>query len=145
MNRIQKISWWLVIWFSAAFILAAIAIAILHFLNGMPWSIARAGLKFLGIAAFGGLGILIFKKDPDKAACDERERFIYIKATLAGFVAAFVITGLCCMLPFFIMGPDAMISVGWLADIFLAAVFAALFIQSVAILVQYGWRTKDNE
>ncbi len=145
MNRAQKMAWWLVIWFSAAVILAAIAIAILHFINGMPWSIARAGLKFLGIAGFGGLGPLTFKKDPDKATCDERERLIYIKAILAGLVAACLITGLACMLPFFIMGPDAMISVGWLPDIFLAVTFTFFFIQSVAILVQYGWRGKGEK
>jgi hypothetical protein len=145
MNRIQKMAWWLVIWFSAAVILAAIAITILHFVNGMPWSIARAGLKFLGIAGFGGLGLLIFKKDPDKATCDERERSIYIKATLTGLVAASLITGLACMLPFFIMGPDAMISVGWLPDIFLAVTFTFFFIQSAAILIQYGWKQKGEQ
>lgn len=145
MNRIQKMSWWVVIWISAAVILAAIAMVILHFIVGMSWSIAKAGLKFLGIAGFGGLGPLIFKKDPDKATCDERERFIYIKATLAGFVAAFLITGLACMLPFFIMVPNAMISVGWLPDIFLAATLTTFFIQSVAILVQYGWRGKGEK
>jgi len=36
MNRIQKMSWWMLIWFSTAVILAAIAIAISHFMNGMP-------------------------------------------------------------------------------------------------------------
>lgn len=145
MNRIQKISWWVLLWFSAAVILAAIAIAISHFINGMPWSTARAGLKFLGIAGFGGLAPLIFKKDPDKATCDERARFIYIKATLAGLAAACLITGLACMLPFFIMGADAMISVGWLADIFLAVTFTFFFIQSVAILVQYGGMPKGEQ
>jgi hypothetical protein len=138
MNKIQKMSWWMVIWISAAVILAAIAIAISHFINGQSWSIAKAGLKFLGIAGFGGLGPLIFKKDPDKATCDERARLIYIRATLAGFVAAFLITGLACLLPFFIMRPNAMISVGWLPDIFLAAVFTTFFIQSAAFLFQYG-------
>ncbi len=145
MNRIQKMSWWLLIWISAAVILAATAIVILHFINGQPWSMARAGLKFLGIAVFGGLGPLIFKKDPDKATCDERERLIYIKSLLAGFVAAFLTTGLGCLLPFFIMGPDAKISVGWLPDIFLAATFTTFFTQSVAILVQYGRGGSQNE
>ena len=110
-----------------------------------PGQWPRAGLKFLGIAGFGGLGPLIFKKDPDKATCDERERFIFIKATLAGLVAACLITGLACMLPFFIMGPDAMISVGWLPDIFLAVTFTFFFVQSVAILVQYGWKQKGEQ
>ena len=145
MNRIQKMAWWMAICISAGVIPAAIAIAILHFTNGMPWSTARVGLKFLGIAGFGGLGPLIFKKDPDKTTCDERERFIYIKANLAGLVAACLITGLACMLPFFIMGPDAMISVGRLPDIFLAVTFTFFFIQSVAILVQYGRGGSHNE
>ena len=145
MNRIQKMAWWMAICISAGVIPAAIAIAILHFTNGMPWSTARVGLKFLGIAGFGGLGPLIFKKDPDKATCDERERFIYIKANLAGLVAACLITGLACMLPFFILGPDAMISVGRLPDIFLAVTFTFFFIQSVAILVQYGRGGSHNE
>jgi hypothetical protein len=144
MNRIQKMSLWLLIWISAGVILAAIAIAILHFINGMPWSMAKAGLKFLGIAGFGGLGPLIFRKDPDKATCDERERLIYIKATLAGFVAAFLITGLACMVPFFILGSHTPISVGWLPDIFLAVTFTFFFIHSVAILIQYGWRPKGE-
>ena len=145
MNRIQKMAWWMAICISAGVIPAAIAIAILHFTNGMPWSTARVGLKFLGIAGFGGLGPLIFKKDPDKTTCDERERFIYIKANLAGLVAACLITGLACMLPFFILGPDAMISVGRLPDIFLAVTFTFFFIQSVAILVQYGRGGSHNE
>jgi hypothetical protein len=145
MNRIQKISWWLLIWFSAAFILAAVTVAVSHFIIGQPWSAARAGLKFLGIATFGALGPLIFKKDPDKATCDERERLIYIKSTLAGFVAAFLMTGLTCMLPFFILRPHTAISVGWLADIFLAATFTTFFVQSVAFLVQYSRGGKENE
>jgi len=145
MNRVQKMAWWMLIWISAGVILAAIAIVVLFFIVGLPWSIARAGVGFLGIAGLGGLAPLIFKKDPDKATCDERERFIYIKATLAGFVAAFLITGLACMLPFFIKGPNAMISVCWLPDIFLAATLTTFFIHSVAILIQYGLERKGEK
>jgi hypothetical protein len=144
MNRVQKVALWMVVWISAGVILAAIAIAVLFFVIGLPWSKAQAGLAFLGIAGFGGMGPLIFKKDPDKATCDERERFIYIKATLAGFVAAFLTTGLACMLPFFILGPHTTISVAWLLDIFLAATMTMFFVHSVAILVQYGWRPKGE-
>ena len=145
MNRIQKMAWWMVIWVSAGVILAVIATSILFFFIGLPWSIAKTGLAFLGIAGFGGLASLIFKKDPGKVTCDERDRLINNRAAVAGFLAAFLVTGLACMLPFFILGPEATISVQWLPNIFMAAGLATFFVHSAAILVQYGWKGKDNE
>ena len=140
MNRIQKMAWWMAIWVSAGVILAAIAVAVLLFIVGMPWSIARAGLGFIGIAGFGGLASMIFKKDPGKVTCDERDRLINNRAAVAGFCAAFLVTGLACMLPFFVLGTEATIPVVWLPNIFGAAGLTAFFVHSVAILVQYGWR-----
>ncbi|MGA2678337.1 MAG: DUF2178 domain-containing protein [Sedimentisphaerales bacterium] len=145
MNRIQKMAWWMAIWISAGVILAAIAVAVMFWVIGMPWSIARAGLAFLGIAGFGGLASLIFKKDKGKITCDERDRLINNRAAVAGFCAAFLVTGLACMLPFFILGPEATISVTWLPNIFMAAGLATFFVHSVAILVQYGWRGDGNK
>jgi hypothetical protein len=145
MNRIQKMAWWMAIWVSAGVILAAIAVAILFLVIGMPWSIAKSGLGFLGIAGFGGLAPLIFKKDPGKVTCDERDRLINNRAAIAAFASAYLVTGLACMLPFFVLGPAATISVTWLPDIFMAAGLTAFFVHSVAILVQYGWKGKDNE
>jgi hypothetical protein len=133
------------IWVSAGVILAAIAVAILFLVIGMPWSIAKSGLGFLGIAGFGGLAPLIFKKDPGKVTCDERDRLINNRAAIAAFASAYLVTGLACMLPFFVLGPAATISVTWLPDIFMAAGLTAFFVHSVAILVQYGWKGKDNE
>ena len=145
MNRIQKMAWWMLIWISAGAILGAITVAIAHFIVGMPWSIAKAGLGFLGIAGFGGLASLIFKKDPGKVTCDERDRLINNRAAIAAFASAYLVTGLACMLPFFILGPAATISVEWLPSIFMAAGLTAFFVHSAAILVQYGWKGKDNE
>ena len=145
MNRIQKMAWWMAAWISAGVILAVIAVAVLYFIVGMPWSIARAGLGFIGIAGFGGLASLIFKKDPGKVTCDERDRLINNRAAAAAFASAYLVTGLACMLPFFILGPAATISVTWLPSIFMAAGLTAFFVHSVTILVQYGWRAKGNE
>ena len=145
MNRVQKVALWMVVWISAGVILAAIAIAVLFFVIGLPWSKAQAGLAFLAIAGFGGLAPLIFKKDPGKVTCDERDRLINNRAAIAAFALAYLVTGLACMLPFFILGPDSTISVTWLPDIFMAAGLTAFFVHSVAILVQYGWKGKDNE
>jgi hypothetical protein len=112
---------------------------------GMPWSIARAGLAFIGIAGFGGLASLIFKKDPGKVTCDERDRLINNRAAIAAFASVYLVTGLACMLPFFVLGPATTISVVWLPDIFLAAGLTAFFVHSIVILVQYGWKGKENE
>jgi hypothetical protein len=145
MNRIQKMAWWMLIWMSAGIILAAIAVTVSHFIIGMPWSIAKAGLAFLGIAGLGGLAPLIFKKYKGKVTCDERDQLINSRAAVAGFCAAFLVTGLGCMLPFSILGTEATISVTWLPNIFGAAGFTVFLVHSIAILVQYGRRAKDNE
>jgi hypothetical protein len=145
MNRIQKTAWWMAIWISAGVILAAIAIAILFFIIGLPWSIARAGLGFLGIAGLGGLAPLIFRKDQGKVTCDERDRLINHRAAIAAFSTAYLVTGLACMLPFFVLGPNATISVCWLPSIFMAAGLTVFFVHSVAIIVQYGREVKGEE
>jgi len=97
----------MVIWISSGIILAAIATAVLHFVIGMPWAIAQAGLGFLGITGFGGLGPLIFSKDKGNVTCDERDTLINRQAAIGAFGTAYLITGLACMLPFFILGPKA--------------------------------------
>lgn len=145
MNRIQKISLWMLIWISTGVILAAIAVAVLLFIIGLPWKIAQAGLGFSGIAGLAGLGPLIFKKDKGKVTCDERDRLINNRAAVAGFASAYLVTGLACMLPFCILGYEATITVTWLPMIFMAAGLTSFFVHSAAILVQYGWKGKDNE
>ena len=145
MNRIQKMAWWIVIWISAGVILAVTAIAVLHFVIGMPWATAKAGLGFLGIAGFGGLGPLIFSKDKGKATCDERDVLINRRAAIGAFGTAYLVTGLACMLPFFVLGPKANIPVTWLPMIFMAAGLITFFVHSVAILVQYGRGQKGEE
>jgi hypothetical protein len=143
MNRIQKMAWWVLVWVSAGVFSASIATAFLLFI-GVPWTIARAGLGFLGITGFGGFGPLIFKKDKGKITCDERDRLINSRAAVAGFASAFLVTGLACMLPFFILRPQATISVGWLPWIFMAAGLTSFFVHAVAILIQYGREPKGE-
>jgi hypothetical protein len=139
----QKIAWWMVIWISVGMVAAAIAVAVLYFKIGMPR--AMAGLGFLGIAGFGGLGPLIFGKDKGKITCDERDKLINSRAAVAGFGAAFLVTGIACMLPFSLLGPEATISITWLPMIFGAAALASFFVHAVAILIQYGWKQKGEQ
>ncbi len=143
MNRAQKIAWLFVITISLAVLLSAGAVGILSAKFGLPR--AMAGLAFLSIAGIGGFGPLIFKKDKGQVTCDERDRIINHRAALAGFGAAYLIVGLACMLPFFILGPDNSISVIWLPYIFGGSGLSMFFVHSVAILVQYGWRDKGDK
>lgn len=142
MNRVQKIAWFFVITISLSFVLSCIAVAILYVKLGMPR--ALAGLGFMGIAGLGGFSPLIFRKDKGKVTFDERDKLIKRRAALAGFGTSYLFVGLVCMIPFSILGPKASISVTWLPNIFMGAALSAFFVTSVAILVQYGWRDKDE-
>ena len=142
MNRVQKIAWLLVITISVAVLLAGGAVGILYLKLGLPR--ALAGLGFLGIAGFGGLGPSIFRKDKGAVTCDERDKLINRRAALAGFGAAYMVVGLVCMIPFFVLGPKANISVTWLPMIFMGGGLSSFFAHSVAILIQYGWGGGDN-
>ncbi len=143
MNRLQKIAWSLVTTISLGFVLSCIAVAILYAKVGMPK--ALAGFAFMGIAALGGFSPLIFKKDKGKVTFDERDRLIKRRAALAGFGMSYLFVGLACMIPFSVLGPKANISVRWLPMIFMGAALSSFFAHSAAILVQYGWRSKDGE
>jgi hypothetical protein len=143
MNRMQKIAWSMVITVSAGFVCSVIAVAILYFKVGFPR--ASAGLAFLAIAGLGGLSPLIFKEDKGKVTFDERDAFIKKNAAHAGFAGAFLFTCFACMIPFFVLGPEASISVRWLPQIWIGTFVTQFFFYSVAILVQYGWRDKGEK
>jgi hypothetical protein len=136
MNRAQKIAWLFVITTSLALVISLISVAVLHIIVGMPK--AFAGFALLGIAGFGGFGPLIFSKDKGKIICDERDTLIKRQAAIAGFGASYLVAGLACMLPFFMLGPQAIVAVWWLPNIFMAAGMTLFFVHSVVILVLYG-------
>jgi len=143
MNKAQKIAWSLVIAISLGFVLSCIAVAILYVKVGMPK--ALAGLRFMGIAGLGGFSALIFQTEKGKVTLDERDRLINRRAALAGFGTSYLLVGLACMIPFFILGPKASISVIWLPYIFGGAGLSMFFVHSAAILVQYGRGGEKNE
>lgn len=136
MNRQQKIAWFLVITISLATVISCIAFTVAYFMVGMPRALGALG--FMGIAGIGGFGPLIFGKDKGNVTFDERDKQIKRRAALAMFGASYLVMGAVCMIPFFILGPKASISVTWLPSIFGAAGICAFFTHSVAILAQYG-------
>jgi len=144
MNKAQKIAWLLVITISLAVVSSLVAFAVFYVKFGMLLKAAVAGSAFLAIAGFGGFGPMIFSKDKGKITRDERDTFIGQQAAIAGFATAFLVVGLACMLPFFILGPQATIAVWWLPNIFAAAGLTSFLVHSVVILVLYG-RSHNGE
>lgn len=142
MNRHQKMAWMVVVCISSALVLSLVAVGILAMYVGMPR--AWAGLGFMGLAGLGGLAPLVFQKDQGPVASDERDQLYQRRAALAGFAAAYILSGSACMIPFFALGPKATIGVHWLPMIFMGAGLSHYLVYSLAILSQYGWRTGDG-
>ena len=142
MNREQKIAWVFVVTTGVATLLTVVMIAVLYAQFGMPR--ALLGLSTIGIAGLGGVAPLFVKKDCGKVVSDERDKLINRKAALAGFGSAYMFVGVVCMIPFFVFGPDAVVSVKLLPTIWIGAMVVHFFAQSVAILNQYGWTDKGQ-
>jgi hypothetical protein len=139
MNRIQKISWLMVITQGVAFLSAAIAVAIFYYNVGFPraWS----GLAFLGIAGLGGFGPIIFRKDPGAVTCDERDRAINSTAAKAGFGASYMVFYLLCMGTwgiYYYGGGKETISVHVLPMICMMGGITCFFAHALTILILYG-------
>jgi hypothetical protein len=143
MNRVQKIAWAFVVSISAAFVVSLAAVGVLYSYVGMPK--ALIGFSFMGLTGLGGLAPLAVKKDEGPVVIDERDRLFQKRAATAGFATAYMVMGAACMIPFFVLGPYAAISVIWLPVVFMAAGISHYFIYAVAILNQYGWTSKGEQ
>jgi hypothetical protein len=143
MNRTQKIAWWMVAWIGAGIISAGIAVGVSCAVVGFPkaWS----GLGLLGISGLSGLAPLVFRKDPGPVQFDERDQAIQLHATMAGFAASYGVFGALAMGIWFYCGPDKLISVNTLPQIWMGAFVTAFFVQSLATLVLYGRDNKTKE
>jgi len=129
-------AWWTLTWAGFAFVSSGIATTLMYFLRGFP--AAYAGSAFLGLFGLAGLSPILFKKDLGRVGCDERDRLINHRAALAAFTTSYLVMGMACMIPFFVMGPNADISIIWGPLIFMAGGFTCFIVYAVAILIQYG-------
>jgi hypothetical protein len=142
MNRAYKIARFTVIVILTSCVLSGVACGILYLKMGLPK--ASAGLACLGITGLLGFTPLMYKEDRGKVVCDERDVEINRKAALAGFCTAYLVMGLACMLPFFVLGPNGSIFVHWLPMIFMGGGLSHYLVHSIAILVQYGKGAADD-
>ena len=146
MNRMQKMSWWMVIWMGAGILVGGIAVAVLYFKIGFPR--AWAGWGLAGIGGFGGLAPIIFKRDPGPFQYDERDREIALKANRTSMALSYLVFGLLSMGIWGIyhsVFKTETISIHVLPQIYGAACITAFFVQSLTTLILYGTDNKPME
>jgi hypothetical protein len=131
---------------SLGLILGLIVTVILYPKFGMPKALCGFGLIFF-IGGLGGLSVFFFKKDKGKVTLDERDKLIEKNASLAGLGAVFLYVILLSILPLIILGPDKTIQIpsSWSPALLIGAGFCLAYAQSIAILIQYGWRDKGEK
>jgi len=142
MNRAQKMAWYNLIVIMASLTITGAAIGILAIVHGMPK--ALGGLGFLVIGALIGLSPILFRKKRGQLGFDERDQLIHKRATLVAYSVFWVFFTAACMIPWWILETGARIRVVVLPAMLAAGFVIVQLIQSVATLVQYGWRTKEK-
>ena len=144
MNREQKIAWFSLIMVTLAFGLSLVSVSVLYFGYALPIRRAAGGFGFIGIMGLSGLAPLIFKKDKGKVKLDERDLLIKNKATLAAYCGFWPIFVIAAMAPFFIYGPDGVVSVKYLCGMVFGGMFVVILVQSLVTLQEYGWGGRDG-
>ncbi len=142
MNREQKMARACVICMSLAFT-AAFTVLLIHLLVGTPKALYAVVIPCVG-PPLSGLICLFIPKDKGKVTLDERDLMIRRNAAHAGFIGAFLFTCFACMIPFFVLGPKASISVKWLPQIWIGTFLAQFFFYSLTIIVDYGRGAKEK-
>jgi len=145
MNRAQKMARFTLIVTLIALMLSLIAVAVLYLVVGLPLRRAAGGFGFIGIMGLSALAPLLFKKDEGKVKLDERDLLIKNKAMLAAYYGFWPIFVIAAMAPFFIYGPDGMVSVKYLCSMVFGGMFIVILVQSLVTLQEYGWKDKGNE
>lgn len=91
--------------------------------------------------------ILLYRKKQSVAEVesDERDSLIKKRAVMVSFVSTFLFLAVASVVPRFIVGGAGSIPVFLLPIINVCILVLAMLVYSVAVLVQYGWRDRENE
>jgi hypothetical protein len=144
MNRAQKTAWFVLAVIALAVILSVGAFSVGYFILGVPAHRAAGAFGFLGIIGLLGLTPLLFRKSEGKVPCDERDAMIQRRAAFAAYAIFWVLFVAAGMIPWFILGPAATITVNYLPWMVLGGMFVVMLVQSIVILQQYGWTGRET-
>ena len=143
MNRAQKIALYNLIVIMASLTFTGAAVGILAIVQGIPK--ALGGLGFLGILGLIGLPPILFFKKRGQLGFDERDLLIYNRASLVAYSLFWVFFTATCMVPWLVLERGARVPVVVLPCMLAGGFVIVQLIQSIAILIQYGWRNKGEK
>jgi hypothetical protein len=143
MNRFQKIAWFNLAVITATIIITSTAIAIEIHMRGY----STIGPCFVAILALLKVTPFLFKKPQgqSRVVCDERDHFIRNRAVSFAYTVFWYVLFIFCFLLWFIIGPESSVPTITLSLMAFGGILFIKTVCSVAILVQYGWKGKDNE
>ena len=147
MNKTQKSAWFTLASFLMCAIIVMYAIVKLLVWKSFPgssfgkyWSLI-AYLVILMMSVF----FLRKKQSPNEVNADERDDLIKKRAILASFVSLCLLLAVSSIIPQFILGEQGSIPVFLLPLINLAMFIISMTVYSIAILIQYGWGSKNGQ
>lgn len=111
------------------------------------------GPKFLHLFSFacstivGGLMwlFLFFFNKRKTTVFDERDQFIFIRATLISYVVLWLYFIAACIYSWLSAAPEKSISVNVMPIVIVGGIAVFLATQSISTLIQYGRKGKENE
>jgi hypothetical protein len=112
----------------------------LLFLFGFACSTIIGGLSWLFLLFFNKR-----RKRIETTKFDERDQLILIRATLAAYVVLWLYFIAACIYAWLSVAPERSISVNVMPMVIIGGIVVFLVVQSLATLIQYGWKGKDNE
>ena len=144
MNRYQKLAWFNLIVIVAGSVISVVAAGTLPpDKRLMPPN--RITVVIIISLVLVGIAKAFFRKSDKGADFDERDRQIHHRANRfgwGGFGLGMVATIMVC---YFTVGPWGSFPPLALPIIPVVGVGLKIIVESVAALIQYGWRNKDNE
>ena len=145
MNRTQKAALVnLIIWLMCS-AFGLFMLFELVFLKTMYYQIHRFYFVLVLIAIGIGLPVMFRKQSSKEVESDERDKLIQLKAVLAASVAGCIFLAAAVLICQFAIGITGTISIWAMTLIDMLVFLLAMMVYWIAILVQYGFKTKGEE
>jgi hypothetical protein len=143
MNKLQKAAWYQLAVIAIVLSTTAAIITILSCKDGKV-IVQPDNYGVLGCLGFVGLANIIFRPKKGKVEFDERDASIQKRALLLAYTTFWTVFIFGSMITWAIIGPKGHISVNVLPIMVGGAGILVITVQSIAILVQYGWGVKEK-
>jgi hypothetical protein len=143
MNRLQKIALYqLIVIFTALGVAVIVWVAVCD----KGWEqVCFFGLIPLILLVFVHFDRMFFPIKAGEIVYDERDETIKKKAVVTVYTIFWIIFTFGCVIPLFVLGPNATIPIYVLPWMLVCAAIVVRVVWSIAILIQYGWGDKNGK